>query len=122
MEDNRLNIILHITKRSEWEKAKNSGIYHSATLNSEGFIHCSTPAQVVKTANSFFANQTGLVLLCIDSDKVQPEIKYEAVGEEKFPHIYGTLNIDAITQVINFEPDAKGYFQLPPELAKFIDT
>jgi uncharacterized protein (DUF952 family) len=113
-----LSIILHITQTVQWEQAKLTGVYNSNTLDSEGFIHCSTISQLEKTANSFFANQTGLILLCIDSEKVQPEIKYERVGEEKFPHIYGALNIDAVTEAIAFPPNAQGMFQLPPEIAK----
>jgi uncharacterized protein (DUF952 family) len=113
-----LSIILHITQESQWEQAKLTGIYYNNTLDSEGFIHCSTIQQVERTANKFFANQTGLVLLSIDSEKVQPEIKYEAVGEEKFPHIYGALNTDAVIDAIAFPPDSNGNFKLPPELAK----
>ncbi|MFB2836308.1 DUF952 domain-containing protein [Floridanema evergladense] len=113
-----MKLILHITQKAEWEQAKLRGTYYNNTLDSEGFIHCSTIQQVEKTANKFFANQTGLVLLCIDSDKVQAEIKYEAVGEEKFPHIYGALNTDAVIDAIAFPPDAEGKFKLPAELAK----
>ena len=114
-----MKIILHITQTAQWEQAKATGIYYNNTLDSEGFIHCSTIEQVEKTANTFFANQAGLVLLCIDSEKVQAEIKYEAVGEQKFPHIYGMLNIDAVIDAITFPPNADGKFKLPAELAKF---
>lgn len=113
-----MSIILHITQTVQWEQAKATGIYYNNTLDSEGFIHCSTIPQVEKTANSFFANQTGLVLLCINSEKVQPEIKYEAVGEERFPHIYGALNIDAVVDAIAFLPELNGKFKLPLKFAK----
>ncbi|MFB2892508.1 DUF952 domain-containing protein [Aerosakkonemataceae cyanobacterium BLCC-F50] len=113
-----MSIILHITQESQWEQAKLTGIYYNNTLDTEGFIHCSTIQQIERTANKFFANQTGLVLLCIESEKVPAEIKYEAVGEEKFPHIYGALNIDAVIDAIAFPPDTNGNFKLPAELAK----
>ena len=112
-----MKTILHITKREEWEQAKLVGIYRGDTLESEGFIHCSTAKQVIKVANNFFPNQKGLVLLCIDSDKVQAEIRYEGVeGEELFPHVYGALNIDAVFQVVGFEAGEDGKFVLPPEV------
>lgn len=112
-----MNTILHITQRKQWEQAKPFQIYCGDTLDSEGFIHCSTPMQVVKVANSFFLNQKGLVLLCIDSDQVQSEIKYEGFeGNELFPHIYGPLNLDAVSKVLSFEPNAEGKFELPPEI------
>ena len=112
-----MTTILHITKREEWEQAKFVGIYRGDTLESEGFIHCSTAKQVIKVANNFFHNQRELVLLCIDSDKVQAEILYEGVeGEELFPHVYGALNIDAVFQVVGFEAGEDGNFVLPEEV------
>ncbi len=112
-----MNIILHITQRQQWEQAKNLGSYRGDTLDSEGFIHCSKKAQLVKVANRFFVNQTSLVILCIDSDKVKPDIHYEeAEIGELFPHIYGELNVDAVFQVIDFEPGEDGLFVLPPEV------
>jgi uncharacterized protein (DUF952 family) len=111
-----MTLILHITTREQWERAKSTGAYRGDTLDSEGFIHCSTPAQVIPVANAFFRGQSGLVLLCIDSAKVQTEIRYEAPepgGEEAYPHIYGPLNADAVVRVLAFEPGADGTFALP---------
>ena len=85
--------IFHITKRDEWERAQREGIYEAESLASEGFIHCSTRDQVIRTANRLFRGQTGLVLLEIDAGVVKAEIKYENCegGEEAFPHIYGAI-------------------------------
>lgn len=112
-----MSLILHITKRQQWDQAQQAGTYRGDTLDTEGFIHCSTPQQIVKTANKYFYNQKRLVILCIESDKVQAEIKYEGVEEDKFPHIYGPLNIDAVTQVLDFEPGEDGKFDLPDAIA-----
>ncbi|AFY34963.1 DUF952 domain-containing protein [Calothrix sp. PCC 7507] len=112
-----MNTILHITQRQQWEQAKDLGRYIADSLNTEGFIHCSKKAQLVKVANRFFVNQTDLVILCIDADQVKPEIRYEeAEIGELFPHIYGELNIDAVFRVIDFESGEDGFFVLPPEV------
>lgn len=113
-----MEFILHITPRKDWEKGKATGVYRADSLKTEGFIHCSTPAQVVKTANKFFKNQTDLLLLFIDSDKVESEIIYDfvAVENQAFPHIYGNLNTDAVFKVIEFEPNENGLFEIPPEI------
>lgn len=108
-----MNSIYHITQRVKWENAKLVGNYRADSLNSEGFIHCSTRSQLTKTANKFFKNQTGLVLLYIDESKVKAEIKYESADNDLFPHIYGELNLDAISQVIDLEPDIEGLFNFP---------
>jgi len=114
-----MSIILHITQREQWEQAKLLQAYRGDTLDSEGFIHCSTLLQVVKVANTFFAGQQGLILLCIDSNKVQAEIRYEGFEGEHFPHIYGSLNFDAVFKVVDFEPGEDGKFELPEEFINF---
>ncbi|MBD2504000.1 DUF952 domain-containing protein [Anabaena azotica] len=108
-----MNSIIHITKRQQWEEAKNIGIYRAKSLDNEGFIHCSKATQITKVANRFFRNQTELVLLFIDADKVKAEIRYEMADGELFPHIYGELNVDAVYQVIAFEAGEDGLFELP---------
>jgi uncharacterized protein (DUF952 family) len=107
-----MTIILHITRREEWEKAKVAGFYRGDTLDSEGFIHCSTPTQVIKVANFLFINQGDLVVLCIDCEKVEASIRYEGV-EDLFPHVYGALNVDAVLKVVEFVCGEDGFFELP---------
>lgn len=110
-------LILHIADRPHWEVAQNVGIYRHASLDTEGFIHCSTPPQIVWVANTFMRGQHGLVLLCIDSERLQAELRYDEVaGVGKFPHLYGGINLDAVTQVLEFEPNAEGEFELPQAL------
>lgn len=116
--------IYHITRREVWELARSAGEYRGDTLDTQGFIHCSTVRQVVGVANSYYPAQRGLVLLCIDADKLQAELRYEAPagpvieGENCFPHVYGPLNLDAIVTVLDFEPGADGVFTLPEGVSK----
>jgi uncharacterized protein (DUF952 family) len=109
--------ILHITSKTAWAEAQRNGFYSAPSLATEGFIHCSTPSQVVATAERFYAGQHGLVLLSLDSKRIQPEVKYEAgtdKPDELFPHVYGRINLDAVTRVLDFEPDPAGHWTLPP--------
>ncbi|WP_315790285.1 DUF952 domain-containing protein [Fischerella sp. JS2] len=117
-----MNIILHITQYKKWEEAKLVGMYCADSLESEGFIHCSTPQQITQVAERFFASQKGLVLLLIDTGKVKPEIRDEAAEEnELFPHIYGALNVDAVLQVVDFEFGEDGKFKLPQEVRSLMN-
>lgn len=110
-------MILHITERNRATLAQQTGTYRADSLETEGFIHCSTQAQVVWVANQFYRGQLGLVLLCIDPKKVRAEIKYEVVeGVGTFPHLYGELNADAIVKTIDFPPNSDGSFSLPNHL------
>ena len=108
--------IVNIARREQWEQERRAGAYRGTTLDAEGFIHCSDPDQVVAVANALYAGQQGLVLLCIDPARLQAELRYElAKNGQRYPHIYGPLNVDAVTQVLEFTPD--GRFALPPGLA-----
>lgn len=106
--------IFHITTPQAWSQAVAAGSYRGDTLETEGFIHCSTRAQVTHVANARFHGRSGLVLLCIAPERVGSEIRYEpAEAGELFPHIYGPLNLDAVTTVLDFPPGADGRFVLP---------
>jgi uncharacterized protein (DUF952 family) len=110
-----METIFHITKRVEWERAQMEGVYRTPTLASEGFIHCSGSDQVIRTANTLFRGQTGLVLLEIDTRQVGAEIRHENCegGQELFPHIYGALNLDSVVRVLALEPGEDGSFTMP---------
>lgn len=108
-------IIFHIAESQAWQQAQAEGIYRPEMFPIEGFIHCSTPEQVIQVANLRFRGQTGLVLLSIDPDQVNAEILYENLegGQQLFPHIYGELSVDAVVQVSEFMPGADGCFAQP---------
>ncbi|MDR9404897.1 MAG: DUF952 domain-containing protein [Halothece sp. Uz-M2-17] len=111
-------MIFHITKRIEWEEAVRAGEYRAASLSDQGFIHCSTSEQMVRVANFLFAGQSGLVLLCIDVEKLNAKVEYENCegGEDLFPHVYGSINLNAVVDVVDFNPDREGRFQFPEEI------
>lgn len=116
-EGGTLHLIYHIVSEKKWKEALDRGIYLGDTLETEGFIHASEIDQVIEVANTLFAGQKGLVLLVIDRDKLISPIKYEDPGNgDLFPHIYGSLNLDAVVDVVSFEPTADGTFQLPDEI------
>lgn len=120
-------MIYHITRRAVWREAMDRGQYMPPGLAAEGFIHCSTADQVVPVARKFYGSETGLVLLEIDPAKLSAAIRWEAPADgtlpagvpatSKFPHVYGPINIDAVVQVLGFEPDERGEFALPKEVS-----
>ncbi|HEY0466759.1 MAG TPA: DUF952 domain-containing protein [Polyangiaceae bacterium] len=113
--------VFHICERGVFSAALESGAYEADSLHSEGFIHCSTRAQILRTAARFFGGRAGLVLLCIDAERMQASLRYEAADEELFPHCYGPIPLEAIPAVIDFPCRPDGSFELPPELEIFAD-
>ncbi len=95
--------ILHITHRTAWEAAQQAGNYTAPSLATEGFIHFSTPAQVLWVAERFYAGQTDLVLLEVDPAALTAELRYEeSEPGQLFPHLYGPLNLEAVRAVRPF--------------------
>ena len=104
-------IIYHITSKNEWLAAKTAGVYRAPSLETEGFIHCSTREQVVDSARNHFAGRADLVLLRIQSGLLIPALRLE--GERLWPHIYGPLNLEAVERVAEFPLLPGGDFQFP---------
>ncbi|MGZ6316951.1 MAG: DUF952 domain-containing protein [Anaerolineales bacterium] len=117
--------ILHVTSRKAWIDATRAGQYSAPSLEQDGFIHASTLKQVLPVASRYYKGQSGLLLLEIDPARLTSELKWEppsggplpGVPEgDAFPHIYGPINLDAVIQVVDFEPDENGDFTLPNSL------
>ena len=106
-------LILHTTTPADWAQAQRVGQYIAESLMSEGFIHCSTPAQIADTANRHYTGQRNLILLHIDPTKLTAPLEYEPANGQYYPHIYGPINLDAVQSTSAYEPDAAGIFQPP---------
>lgn len=116
-------LILHITTSPEWEAAAASGEYRAPSLESEGFIHCSTPAQVVHVGDWFYRDVPDLVLLCIDPGKLTSELLWEPSSDAfagEFPHVYGPITVSAVRAVVPWTR-GEGGFELPIEVRALED-
>jgi uncharacterized protein (DUF952 family) len=93
--------IYHVTTRTEWEKSRETGFYEAPSLKSEGFIHCSTREQVEGVLERYYKGVPDLVLLHIDPSAIKAPLKYELAPSvnQDFPHIYGTINPEAVVEV-----------------------
>jgi uncharacterized protein (DUF952 family) len=110
----RNDLLFHITTKDNWKQFNNGGNYEPESLDSEGFIHCSTGTQVEATANRVFGNKDEILLLVIDATTLHEDIKYEKDENtgEKFPHLYNPLNINAIIDRITIKAEDDGDFKI----------
>jgi len=116
-------MICHITTRAAWGAAQGSGQFLSPEFDDHGFIHCSTPEQVLLVANAFFRGRSDLVLLVIDPSQLESSVRWEPphstgrlpdfTRNAVFPHVYGPINIDAVARTVDMVPNATGTFVLP---------
>jgi uncharacterized protein (DUF952 family) len=102
--------ICHICTASDWEAAQAAGFYQAASLETEGFIHCSRPDQVLRVANLYFSGIADLRLLWIEPTQVAGTIRWETVEGDTYPHIYGILNLDAVQKAVPLMSRADGSF------------
>jgi uncharacterized protein (DUF952 family) len=107
-------MIYRISNNYDWDLAQKKGFFASEDLAVEGFIHCSSISQVVKVANRFYKGRTDLVLLEIVEDQLLAPLKWEDTHQsgELFPHVYGTIDRQAIARCLDFSPSADGCFSL----------
>jgi release factor glutamine methyltransferase len=112
VEIERPNLIVHLCRRQDWLKSQEHGIYRSKSLDQDGFIHCSQPEQIVEVANRYYQGITDTVLLWIVPDRVTSEIRWESTDGAQYPHIYGPINLDALSSITDLKPDFDGIYRL----------
>jgi uncharacterized protein (DUF952 family) len=94
--------LYHLALAAEWERARAAGAYDRSTIGrslaEEGFIHCSFASQVPATADRFYRGRDDVVLLRIDPDLLDADVRVEEVpgAGEAFPHLYGPLPVGAV--------------------------
>ncbi|QEC50659.1 DUF952 domain-containing protein [Baekduia soli] len=104
-------VVLHITTPEAWARARADGFVTADSLATEGFLHCSTPAQVVATADRIFAGAGDLLVLVVDPARLTAPLRHETadVVGEAFPHVYGTIDVGAVLRTAVLREGPGGY-------------
>lgn len=102
--------VFHIAEPDVWPS--NSSYYKPDAFDREGFVHLSTRAQVLLTAQRYYAGRSDLVLLEIDSAALANELVYENLlgGDELFPHYYAEIPVSAVVQAADLVLGEDGGF------------
>lgn len=110
--------VYHMARRADWAQALQLGAYDLPSRQTEGFLHCSTLEQLIRVANTFRKGEPDLLLLEISPERLTSPLKYELVESWgwEFPHVFGPINVEAVTAIYEFPPDANGEFHLPDAL------
>ena len=107
--------IYKICPASAWREAERQGVFRgSADDARDGFIHFSTASQVAETARKHFFGQTGLFLIAVDADALGDALRWEpSRNDELFPHLYGELDLGAVTDILDLRARSDGYHDIP---------
>lgn len=111
-----MTALYKICPRSLWSAAERDGVFRGSPADQhDGFIHLSTAEQVAETAVRHFAGQSELLLVRVDSDKLDDRLKWErSRGGALFPHLYGNLDLAAVTHVEPLPLGSDGQHVFPP--------
>ncbi len=105
-------MILHLCQGKEWLDCQAQGDYRPASLANEGFIHCSLENQIMDVASRYYADVPDMVVLWIDPQKLESEVRWEQSGATYYPHVYGPINLDAVSAVTDMRLGHDGSYQM----------
>jgi uncharacterized protein (DUF952 family) len=113
--NSQMNLTYHLVPKAYYEAQDKSTEYVPEQYLRDGFIHCTDGAEeMARVANAYYKGEPPPHLyLYIDKERVRAPIMYVDAGH-KYPHIYGSLNYDAITAICEARRDEEGNF-LPPD-------
>ena len=141
-------MLYHMCPKSTWDDCKATNTpYYPPTYHQDGFIHLTgDPKLLIQVANHFYQNEKGdWIVLLIDENRLSSKVVFEpampvgdrpsagigitaqqnkvdtGLGEEEqqlFPHLYGTINVEAVTGYLPIVRSDDGAFLSIPGLAE----
>ncbi len=99
-----------------WRAAERDGVFRGSEVDRrDGFIHFSSTEQVQETAAKHFGGQDNLLLIAVDAACLGAALKWEpSRGGALFPHLYGALDLAAVTRVTPLPLGPGGHHVFPP--------
>jgi len=109
-----LKYIYKIIHNDEWQKAKKSGLYSGSTKDLEdGYIHFSDEKQIEGTLKKYYLNKKNLLLLKVDTLKLDHLLWEQASDGNMFPHLYSALDIKNVVSEYEIILNEDGTHILP---------
>ena len=120
-EDPAAGGIWHLAMPEDWAEARRTGTYdrarRGASVAEEGFVHCSFAHQVPGTAEAYYDDVDELVVLRIDPDRCEGELRVEdgtGTRPGDFPHLHGTIPVVAVVDATTWRRDPVDGWSRPP--------
>ena len=109
-----LKYIFKIIDVNEWQKVRDIGTYSGSLKDIEdGFIHFSGEDQVKGTLEKYYSKQENLVLLKVETLKLDHLIWEQASDGNMFPHLYSSLDLSNVVDDFEITLDNNGIHELP---------
>jgi len=109
-----LKYIFKIINNEEWQKVKKSGSYSGSSKDIEdGFIHFSGEDQIKGTLEKYYSKQKNLVLLKVETLKLDHLIWEQGSDGNMFPHLYSKLDLSNVVEEFIITLTKDGAHKLP---------
>jgi uncharacterized protein (DUF952 family) len=107
--------IYKICPAAAWREAERQGVYRGSAADArDGFIHFSLASQLAETARKHFVGESGLLLIEVDADALGERLRWErSRNDELFPHLYGELDLGAVTATLDMPARSDGSHDIP---------
>ena len=106
--------IYKVCTKSEWQDIKNKGQLTGSKKDLEdGYIHFSGEDQLEGTLKKFYPNQKDLILLKVDTLKLDQLLWEQASDGNMFPHLYSALDISNVIEEFEITLSDDGSHILP---------
>ena len=111
-----LKYIYKIINKDEWQKIKKSETYSGSSKDiQDGYIHFSGEEKVRSTLEKYYAKQKNLVLLKVETLKLDNLIWEQASDGNMFPHLYSSLDVSSIINEFEIILEEDGNHRLPDD-------
>jgi len=101
-----------LSSQAEYQQALNAGTLIRDSLKSEGFIHATPKSQLNRLANKYYKEKLSPLILMVDKKLITAQVKWEPATGGLYPHIYGPLNINAVTKIEEISLAEDGNFHI----------
>ena len=109
--------VYKICTKSEWKEIKSKGQLTGSKKDLEdGYIHFSGDDQVEGTLKKFYQNQKDLILLKVDTLKLNHLVWEQTSDGNMFPHLYSSLDVSNVVDEIEIILSDDGSHILPENL------
>ena len=109
-----LKYIFKIIDIDEWQKVREIGVYSGSSKDIEdGYIHFSGEDQVKKTLEKYYSKKKNLVLLKVETLKLDHLIWEQASDGNMFPHLYSSLDLSNVVDEFEITLNDNGNHELP---------
>jgi len=112
-----LKHIYKIIENDELNKAKLLGKYLGSSKDiQDGYIHFSGQDQIASTLKKYYSGINNLILLKVETLKLDHLVWEQASDGNFFPHLYSPLDLSSVVNEFEITLDNDGVHKLPDTL------